>query len=92
MLGNTLHKNGSEFQKDIIFTWCVELCFPFRSVRIGFQTDPLFEEWPGWVWFELCFGFETVGSVDFFVVRKAEKAASVLEFTSTHIQDIRLIH
>ena len=24
--------------------------------RIGFQTDPLFENWPGWVWFELCPG------------------------------------
>lgn len=26
-----------------------------NGVMIGFQTDPLFENWPGWVWFELSF-------------------------------------
>eukprot|EP00435_Cladocopium_sp_Y103_P001634 s3349_g1.t1 len=26
-----------------------------NGIMIGFQTDPLFENWPGWVWFELSF-------------------------------------
>lgn len=26
-----------------------------NGVMIGSQTDPLFENWPGWVWFELSF-------------------------------------
>ena len=68
--------------------WSVEVCLPFRSVRIGFQTDPLFEEWPGWVWFELRFGFETVGSVEFLVSilwKEKGEEASISEF-------IRLTH
>ncbi|CAJ1384188.1 unnamed protein product, partial [Effrenium voratum] len=26
-----------------------------NGIMIGFQTDPLFEDWSGWVWFELSF-------------------------------------
>eukprot|EP00913_Durusdinium_trenchii_P031681 g29667.t1 len=33
----------------------VGLLIVCNGIMIGFQTDPLFENWPGWIWFELAF-------------------------------------